>query len=212
MIAPFEVLSEGTGSTQSMYLKGPFMGAETVNRNSRIYDLGAMKREVTRYIEEMVKTNRALGELNHPTSAEVNPERASHMIVEITQNGNEFCGKAKVLSTPTGQIVRCLINDGVKMGMSTRALGTLEPFTEGVNRVTDMRLIAVDCVADPSFPKAFVNGILESTEFVLNADGKFEPIYDSFKKSLKTLPKKELDTYLRSQVTDFIAKIAKASK
>lgn len=207
LTVPFEVLNEGTGTEKNMYLRGPIMGAETVNRNRRVYDLLAMKTDVDRYIEEMVKTNRALGELNHPTSAEVNPERACHMLVEITQNGNEFLGKAKVLSTPMGQIVRSLVQDGVKMGMSTRALGSLTPIKEDINRVTEMRLIAVDCVADPSYPKAFVNGILESAQFVLNQDGKYEPVYETFKKSLNSLPRKELDEYLRKQVSTFIRSI-----
>tara|TARA_R100000995_G_scaffold79757_1_gene51020 strand:- start:356 stop:820 length:465 start_codon:yes stop_codon:yes gene_type:complete len=150
-----------------------------------------------------------MGELNHPTTAEVDLERACHMVTDIWQEGNMFYGKSKVLSTPCGQIVKSLINDGVKVGMSSRALGQLTPVEEkaGVSKVTDMKLVAVDCVSDPSCPKAFVNGILESKQYILDQDGKFVEAYDTFEEKLETLPTKELDSYLRDQVLDFLDKI-----
>ncbi|NBP03846.1 MAG: primosomal protein, partial [Proteobacteria bacterium] len=114
----------------SLYIKGPYMMAEGVNKNNRLYPIEEMAKEVSRYSEEMIKNKRAMGELNHPTSADVDLERACHMVTELHQDGNVFYGKSKVLSTPCGQIVRCLVNDGVKVGMSSRALGTLE---EGSN-------------------------------------------------------------------------------
>jgi hypothetical protein len=112
-------------------------------------------------------------------------------------------GRSQVLSTPMGQIVRSLINDGVKVGMSSRALGKLNEDAGGVNRVTDMRLIAVDCVADPSCPKAFVNGILESKQFVLTTNGDLEEVYERFEKSLNVLPNKEMQSYLKEQILSF---------
>ena len=166
-----------------------------------------MKTEVDRYVTEMVKTQRAIGELNHPASADVNPERACHVVTEMWQDGNVFYGKSKVLSTPMGQILRSLINDGVRVGMSSRALGKLEETNNGVSKVTDMRLVAVDCVADPSFNKAFVNGILESKQYVLGNDGDFAEVYDKFEKSISNLPKKAVESFLMEQVLKFINNI-----
>jgi len=193
---------------KTLFIKGPYMMAEDVNRNKRYYPKDELKKEVNRYIENMVRENRSMGELNHPTTAEVDLERACHMVTDIWQEGNIFYGKSKVLSTPCGQIVSSLINDGVKVGMSSRALGQLTEESNGVNRVSDLKLVAVDCVSDPSCPKAFVNGILESKQFILNSDGKFSETYDKFEESLETLPKKELDLYLREQVLQFLNKLS----
>jgi hypothetical protein len=184
-------------------IQGPYMVCNEVNKNQRIYEKTDMEREVNRYIKEMVNTQRAIGELNHPTSAEVNLERACHIVTNLKMEGNYVIGKSQVLSTPMGQLVRSLINDGVKVGMSSRALGKLNEESTGINRVTDMRLIAVDCVADPSCPKAFVNGILESKQFVLAQDGQLEEIYDKFEKALKSLPTREVQTYLKEQILSF---------
>ena len=169
-----------------------------------------MDREVNRYINEMVKTNRAMGELNHPTKAEVDLERACHMVTEIKKEGNTYYGKSKVLSTPTGQIVRSLVNDGVKIGMSSRALGKLTEQTNGINRVSEFRLVAVDCVADPSCPSAFVNGILESKQYVLRDDGRLEEFYESFSNAISSLPKRDVEQYLKDQIITFFQKISKA--
>ena len=110
----------------SLFIKGPYMMAEDVNKNNRRYPKDELDREVRRYTEEMIKTQRAMGELNHPTSADVDLERACHLVTEMYTDGNVYVGKSKVLSTPCGLIVKSLINDGVKVGMSSRALGTLE--------------------------------------------------------------------------------------
>ena len=207
----FEYVLEESGKDgkKNMYIKGPYMMAEEVNRNKRYYPTNELKREIERYKKDMIRENRSMGELNHPTTAEVDLERACHMVTDIWQEGNMFYGKSKVLSTPCGQIVKSLINDGVKVGMSSRALGQLTPVEEkaGVSKVTDMKLVAVDCVSDPSCPKAFVNGILESKQYILNQDGKFVEAYDTFEEKLETLPTKELDSYLRDQVLDFLDKI-----
>ena len=192
---------------KNLYIKGPYMMAEDVNRNKRYYPSGELKREVDRYIKDMIKENRSMGELNHPTTAEVDLERACHIVTDMWQEGNTFFGKSKVLSTPCGQIVKSLINDGVKVGMSSRALGQLTEEKGGINKVSDMKLVAIDCVSDPSCPKAFVNGILESKNFIITTDGKFEESYDKFEESLDTLPRKELDSYLREQVLDFLNKV-----
>jgi len=204
----FEYIEEETNknSPSNLYIKGPYMMAEGVNRNNRLYPREELEREVARYNEEMVVPGRAMGELNHPTSADVDLERACHIVTEITQDDNIFYGKSKVLTTPCGQIVRALINDGVKVGMSSRALGTLE---EGSNHntVKNMKLVAVDCVADPSYPKAFVNGILESKQWVLAKDGKYEEHYDKFEESVSKLPKKEINKFLTERILSFINKL-----
>lgn len=204
----FEVIEEQTNknSPKDLFIKGPYMMAEGVNRNKRFYPLDELEREVAFYNENFVKPGRAMGELNHPSSADVDLERACHMVTELTQDGNVFYGKSKVLTTPCGQIVRSLVNDGVKVGMSSRALGTLEESSE-YNTVRNMKLVAIDCVADPSYPKAFVNGILESKQWVLAEDGKYEEIYDKFEKSVAKLPKKEVEKYLLERIMTFINKI-----
>jgi len=201
----FEYILEEKNSKEParLYIQGPYMMCETVNKNQRIYSRDDMEKEVNRYVTEMVNTKRAMGELNHPTSAEVNLERACHIVNNMRMEGNLVIGKSQVLSTPMGQIVRSLINDGVKVGMSSRALGKLNEGTGGVNRVTDMRLVAVDCVADPSCPKAFVNGILESKQFVLDMNGALEEVYEGLEKAIKNLPAKEVQTYLKEQIISF---------
>jgi len=190
-----------------MKIRGPYMACEEVNKNKRIYTESDMEREVNRYVQEMVIPKRALGELNHPASAEVDLERACHMVTSLRKDGNIIIGESIVLSTPVGQIVRSLINDGVKVGMSSRALGQLEEQSDGINRVNEMRLIAVDCVADPSCPKAFVNGILESKQYVLGMDGKFEEVYESFEKSIRGLPKHDVASFLKEQILTFLSKL-----
>jgi len=205
----FEYIVEEKNANQprNYFIKGPFMMAEGANRNRRIYSLGEMKTEVDRYTKEMIKEGRAMGELNHPTTADVDLTRACHIITELKQDGNVFYGKSKILSTPTGLIVRSLIEDGVKIGVSTRGLGQLVAESNGVNRVKDFRLVAVDVVADPSFDKAFVNGILESKQYVLEADGSFAELYDKFEKGISTLPNKNKDEYLRQTILSFINKL-----
>lgn len=199
---------KNTNSPSTLYIKGPYIMVDETNRNKRYYPANEMKHEVDRYIKEMIDTKRSMGELNHPTSVEVNPERACHMVVELKNEGKFYHGKSKVLSSPMGLIVKSLIQDGVTMGMSTRALGQLCQESNGVSRVTDVKLVAIDCVADPSCPKAFINGILESKQWVLNIKGELEESYNGFEKSIKTLPKHAKDKYIFEQITAFIDKIS----
>jgi len=194
-------------SPATLYIKGPYMMAENYNRNNRLYRIEEMVKEVDRYTSEMIKTNRALGTLNHESSAEVNLDRVCHIVTELKQDGNVFHGKSKVLTTPCGHIVRALIQDGVKVGMSSRALGQLEEAANGKNIVKDLRLISVDCVADPSFPKAFVNGILESKQWVLGESGQFEEVYAGFENQISKLPRTQVETYLKECILDFLNKI-----
>lgn len=198
------LIEEGNKDKPSnIYITGVYMVADEKNRNNRIYSRDEMAKEVARYNEEFVTKNRALGELEHPQSATVNSERACHMVTELRMDDNIVKGKSKILRTPMGEIMRSLILDGVKMGMSSRALGQLED-KGGVNYVKNMKLICVDAVADPSAPGAFVNGILESKSFIISTDGRFEEVYDKLETALSKLPRKDVDLYLRENILKFI--------
>jgi hypothetical protein len=205
----YEYIIEEKDSTKppTMYIQGPYMVSNEVNRNKRVYLKEEMEKEVDRYKKEMIEAKRSMGELNHPQGVEVDLKNCCHLVTELSQDGNVFNGKSRVLSTPAGLIVQSLIRDGVTIGMSSRSLGKLEERTDGVNEVRDLRLIAIDCVADPSYPKAFVNGILESKQYVVATDGRYEEIYDSFERGLTDLPKADIENYLKDQVLTFIDNI-----
>ena len=162
------VLVEGKGADKKLYISGPFLQAEKVNRNNRVYPMSVMEAAVDKYIQEYVEQNRALGELNHPAEPVVNPERAAIMTTELKRNGVYFEGKAKVLSTPMGKIVENLLSDGVKVGVSSRGLGSLKPMREGFNEVQGDFVLttAADVVFDPSAQTAFVEGVYESAEWI----------------------------------------------
>lgn len=201
----FEIIEEQSNlkNQSTLYVKGPYIGCNQKNKNGRYYGLDETRKDVERYIKEMVVTGRAMGELNHPTTADVNLERACHLVTELVEDNNMFWGKSKILSTPSGQILRALINDGVKIGMSTRALGSLKEQAD-YNLVENMHLVAIDAVADPSYSDAFVNGILEAKTYIVDEKGIYEELYDKFEKRIARLPKKEVNAYLREQVIKFI--------
>lgn len=205
----FQYIIEEESSTKkkSMYIEGPFMVCEVKNRNGRVYPREEMEREVERYTRECIDKRSAFGELNHPTTADVSLDKACHLVTDLRFDGNEVIGKARVLTTPSGMIVQSLIGDGCALGVSSRSLGQLSDSTAGHAVVQDMRLIAIDCVADPSYPKAFVNGILESKKYVCNSDGTFCELYDNFEKSVADLPKKDVEGYLKQQVMKFLTDV-----
>jgi hypothetical protein len=187
--------------------------SEQKNKNGRIYNLNEMVTEVNRYTTEMIKENRSLGELNHPASVEVNPERACHMITELRQEGNMFFGKSKILSTPMGQLVRALIMDNVKLGISSRALGKLMPQGDA-HAVQGFHLICADIVHDPSVSTAFVNGIMEAKNWILETDGTIIEAYDIFEKGLNNLPKKDTirEAVLKENILKFITALKNPTK
>ena len=165
MYDDFEILTEGKG--KDMKIKGVFMQAETKNRNGRVYPLDVLQKEVNRYNKELVETKRAFGELGHPEGPTVNLDRVSHMIEELVPEGNNIIGKAKILDTPNGKIVKELLNAGAKLGVSSRGMGTLEKRGQTNYVKHDFYLAtAGDIVADPSAPKAFVEGIMEGKEWI----------------------------------------------
>jgi len=170
-----------------LYIEGTFLVGDKVNRNNRMYKMDTLRKEVSRYNEEYIKTNRALGELGHPDTPTLNLERVSHKIVSLVEDGNTFYGKAKILDTPYGQIVKNFIENDVNIGVSSRALGSVIQTREGYNLVQDdLRLAtAADIVADPSAPGAFVQGIMENKEWMM-VDGKFvEKDFDHTKRMIK---------------------------
>lgn len=189
----------------ALFFEGPYLMGGHKNKNGRIYSIEEMVEEVSRYHDTMIKPGRSLGELNHPSSVEVNPERACHIITELKQNGDIFVGRSKVLSTPMGQIVRSLIMDGVKLGISSRALGKLLP-TGDHHTVKGFHLICCDVVHDPSVSNAFVNGILEAKEWILQHDGTIVEAYERFEEKLEDLPNKtdEKKSKIDEAVFDFI--------
>jgi hypothetical protein len=153
--------------TKSVYIEGIFMQAEKPNRNGRIYGRGIMEREVQKY-QELINEKRSLGELGHPPTPSINLNQVSHMITGLKFEGNDIHGRAKILDTPMGKIAKNFIEEGVRLGVSSRGLGSVKLNKEGVNEVQDdFHLATVDIVADPSAPDAFVQGIMESAEWIL---------------------------------------------
>lgn len=173
-----EVLTESTENGKKNYfIEGIFMQGDLQNRNGRIYPSAILEKEMKRYDDSFIKTKRALGELGHPNGPQINGDRVSHLITEMKRDGSNFIGKAKILGTPMGEIVKTFIDEGVKVGVSTRGLGSVKPAKNGIMEVQDdFHLATVDIVTDPSGPNCFVNGIMENTEYYYDiAAGTWKP-------------------------------------
>tara|TARA_B100001769_G_scaffold29083_1_gene19089 strand:+ start:1028 stop:1684 length:657 start_codon:yes stop_codon:yes gene_type:complete len=169
-IESVKVITEAKkGGGKSLYIEGVFLQGNIKNRNGRMYPMETLQREVGRYMKEHVNTGRALGELGHPDGPTVNLDRVSHKITSLRESGTNFIGRAKILeSTPMGKIASSLLSEGVKLGVSSRGIGSLKPTKEGFNVVGEdfMLATAADIVADPSAPDAFVEGIMEGKEWI----------------------------------------------
>lgn len=161
-----KVINEETGE-KDLYIKGIFLQSSIKNRNGRVYPESVMDQEVNRYISETVAKNRAMGELGHPSGPQINLDRVSHVITELTKQGTNWHGTAKITRTPMGDTARGLVESGVQLGVSSRGIGSIKTNSNGINEVqSDFRLAtAADIVADPSAPDAFVNGIMEGVEW-----------------------------------------------
>ena len=195
-IESVDFIIEEKNGKKSMFIEGIFLQGDLKNRNGRMYPMETLRREVQRYNENHVETGRALGELGHPDGPTVNLDRVSHKIVPLKENGSNFIGKAKILSTPMGKIAESLIGEGVKLGVSSRGIGSLRPTREGVNIVGDdfMLSTAADIVADPSAPDAFVEGIMEGKEWVWDGGILRENLAKKTYKQINTLvTQKQLD-------------------
>ena len=161
------VVTESTENGKKNYfIEGIFMQGDLKNRNGRVYPSEVLEKEMNRYKKTFIDTKRALGELGHPDGPQINGDRVSHLITEMSRDGSNFIGKAKILSTPMGEIVKTFVDEGVRVGVSTRGLGSVKPTKEGIMEVqNDFHLATVDIVTDPSGPDCFVNGIMENTEY-----------------------------------------------
>ena len=158
-------MNEETGK-KSYFIEGIFMQGDIKNRNGRIYPSVVLQKEMKRYQKDFIDTKRALGELGHPDGPTINGDRVSHLITEMKQDGSNFIGKARILGTPMGEIVKTFIDEGVTCGVSTRGLGSVKPRKDGIMEVQDdFHLATVDVVTDPSGPNCFVNGIMENAEY-----------------------------------------------
>ena len=185
-IEDVEYLLEDDDSGKKNYrIRGPFLQAEIKNRNGRIYPMGILEKEVGRYNKEYIQKNRAFGELGHPDGPTVNLERVSHLITKLYPEGNNFIGEAKIMDTPYGKIVKNLIDEGAKLGVSSRGMGSLVP-QRGAHVVKDDFYLATaaDIVADPSAPNAFVEGIMEGKEWIWDNGAVKEMDIDAYKREL----------------------------
>ena len=204
-------LTETVGDKKNYYIEGIFMQGNIKNRNGRIYPSELLESEMVRYSDSHIKDNRAVGELGHPEGPKINEDRISHLIVEMNKVGNDFYGKAKLLSTPTGLIAKTLMEEGVKIGVSTRGLGQVQKSYNGLMEVKEFHLVTVDIVTDPSGPDCFVNGIMENAQYYYDiASGNWiaqemvENTVKEFKEEYKETTRKFDEAKVVSAFTNFI--------
>jgi len=201
-------MNEATGK-KNLYIEGTFLVGDTVNKNNRMYKMDTLRNEVARYTQEYIDTNRALGELGHPDTPSLNLERVSHKILSLKEDGVTFYGKALILDTPYGQIVKNFLENDVSVGVSSRALGSVIQTREGYNLVQDdLRLAtAADIVADPSAPGAFVNGIMENKEWMM-VEGRFvERDFDYAKRQIKQASSKQIEEVALKLFENYLSKL-----
>jgi hypothetical protein len=203
-----QYLVEDKNGKKEHYIQGIFMQSEKQNRNGRVYPRHILAKEVDRYNKEYVAKNRAFGELGHPDSPAINLDRVSHMITNLSADGNNFIGKAKILDTPNGKIVKSLLDGGASLGVSTRGVGSLKE-ANGYKLVCDdfHLATAADIVADPSAPDAFVQGIMEGAEWILTNQGWQAMHYDRAQKLLKEAHRDEVEAVALRIFQNFISKL-----
>ena len=209
-VSRVKFIVEGKGDKKKMYIEGVFLQGEIKNRNGRMYPMETLRREVGRYSENHIQSGRALGELGHPEGPTVNLDRVSHKIVSLKESGSNFIGKAKILGTPMGKIASSLIEEGVKLGVSSRGVGSLQQTKEGFAVVGEdfMLATAADIVADPSAPDAFVEGIMEGKEWVWDGGILREKYATKTYKQINTLvDQKKLDEQKLNLFSDFLSNL-----
>jgi len=202
-----EIIVESKGGKKSLYIEGVFLQGDIKNRNGRMYPMETLRREVSRYNENHVVSGRALGELGHPDGPTVNLDRVSHKIVSLKESGSNFIGKAKILGTPMGKIAASLLDEGVKLGVSSRGIGSLREDRNGIKVVGEdfMLATAADIVADPSAPDAFVSGIMEGKEWVWEGGILREKYAEQTKRRINTLvDQRKLDEHKLNLFDDFL--------
>ena len=203
-------VTEGKGSNKKLYIEGVFLQGNIKNRNGRMYPVETLEREVGRYNESFIQKGRALGELGHPEGPTVNLDRVSHKITSLVQEGNNFRGKAQLLSTPMGKIAQNLIGEGVTLGVSSRGVGSLKEDVRGCKVVGEdfMLATAADIVADPSAPDAFVSGIMEGKEWVWEGGILREQLAKKTEKRINTLvDQKRLEEHKLNLFNDFLSNL-----
>ena len=202
------ITEQDANGKKSHYIKGIFMQAEQKNRNGRIYPKNVLDEQVKKYVDNYVDQNRAFGELGHPDGPVVNLERVSHMIKELNQEGNNWIGKAKIMETPYGKIVKNLIDEGAKLGVSSRGMGSLKNL-RGTNVVQDDFYLATaaDIVADPSAPEAFVQGVMESKNWVWDNGVIKERELEEYKNRINRAKIKELEETKLKVFKSFLSKL-----
>ena len=209
-IESVEFLVEQKNGKKSMYIEGVFLQGNIKNRNGRMYPMETLRREVGRYNENHIQAGRALGELGHPDGPTVNLDRVSHKIVSLKESGSNFIGKAKLLNTPMGKIASSLVEEGVKLGVSSRGIGSLKQTREGVNIVGDdfMLATAADIVSHPPPPDAFVEGIMEGKEWVWDGGILREKFAEKTYKQINTLvDQKQLDEHKLDLFNTFLSNL-----
>ena len=211
-IESVKVITESTKSgKKNLYIEGIFLQGNIKNRNGRMYPMETLQKEVGRYMKEHVNTGRALGELGHPDGPTVNLDRVSHKITSLKESGSNFIGRAKILeSTPMGSIASSLLSEGVKLGVSSRGIGSLKPTKEGFNVVGEdfMLATAADIVADPSAPDAFVDGIMEGKEWIWEGGSLREELVEKTQRTINTLvDQKRLEEHKLDLFNDFLSNL-----
>ena len=209
-VARVKFIVEGKGAQKKMYIEGTFLQGEIKNRNGRMYPINTLAKEVNRYNESFVKKGRALGELGHPEGPTVNLDRVSHKITSLVQEGNNFRGKAQLLSTPMGKIAQNLIGEGVTLGVSSRGVGSLKEDLRGCKVVGEdfMLATAADIVADPSAPDAFVSGIMEGKEWIWEGGILREQLAEKTQKRINTLvDQRKLEEHKLNLFNDFLSNL-----
>ena len=194
------------GGKRGIFIEGIFMQADKQNKNGRIYPKGIMEKEIERF-QNLIQEKRSLGELGHPPNPTINLDKVSHLITNLKFEGNNIFGKAKILDTPMGKIAQNFIEEGVRLGVSSRGLGSLKE-KDGINEVQDdFHLATVDIVADPSAPDAFVQGIMESAEWILE-NGIWKPMQiEKAKQEIKKTSRKDLEARKLKIFEEFLGSI-----
>ena len=209
-IEQVEFIVENRNGKKSLYIEGVFLQGNIKNRNGRMYPMETLRKEVSRYNENHIQSGRALGELGHPDGPTVNLDRVSHKIVSLKESGSNYVGKAKILGTPMGKIASNLLDEGVKLGVSSRGVGSLKPTREGYSVVGEdfMLATAADIVADPSAPDAFVSGIMEGKEWVWDGGILREKFAEKTYKQINTLvTQKKLDEQKLDLFNNFLSNL-----
>lgn len=199
------VITEGKNGQKKTYIEGVFLQGDITNRNGRMYPVSTLEREVEKYNEQFVSKGRALGELGHPDGPIINLDRVSHLITSLKREGNNFIGKARILDTPMGRVAKELLDEGVKLGVSSRGLGSIKE-QNGVKIVGEdfMLATAADIVADPSAPDAFVNGIMEGKEWVWSNGNIQESHLEQIKKRIDNAARTQLQERKISAFHEFL--------